>query len=77
MISGTNMLLEDAIVVLSFRNMFLSISKIGHEGPSTVLEDMENWLEFMIGAHFCESQLLRVAESGYKQTFCPFLAPFM
>ena len=52
MISGTNMLLEDVIIALSFRNMFLGISKIGHEGPSTVLEDVENWFEFMIGIHF-------------------------
>ena len=50
MVSGTNMLLEDAIVVLSLRNMFLSIGKIGHEGPSTVLEDLEDWLEFVISA---------------------------
>ena len=54
MISGVNMLLEDAIIALSFRNMFLSISKIGCEGPSTILEDMENWLEFMISTHFCD-----------------------
>ena len=53
MISGTNMLLEDAIIALGFRNMFLSSSKIGHEGPSSVLWDVENWLEFVIGAHFC------------------------
>ena len=52
MISDMNMLLEDVIVVLSVRNMFLSISKIGHEGPSTILEDVENWLEFAIGTHF-------------------------
>ena len=54
MISGANMLLEDAIVVLSFRNMFLSVSKIGHEGPSTIMGDVENWLEFVIGTHFCD-----------------------
>ena len=54
MISGANMLLEDTIVALSFRNMFLSVSKIGHEGPSTVLEDMENWLEFAIVTNFCD-----------------------
>ena len=58
MISGVNMLLEDAIVVLSLRNMFLSISKIGHEGPSTVLEDLENWLEFVINTLFCDMILL-------------------
>ena len=52
MISGMNMLLEDVIIVLSFRNMFLSVSKIGCEGPSTVLEDVENWHEFTIGTHF-------------------------
>ena len=52
MISGVNMLLENVIVVLSFRNMFLSISKIGQEGLSTVLKDVENWFEFMIGTHF-------------------------
>ena len=57
MISGMNMLLEDAVVVLSLRNMFLSIGKIGHEGPSTVLEDVENWLEFVIGTHFCDLKL--------------------
>ena len=50
MVSGTNMLLEDANIVLSLRNMFLSIGKIGHEGPSTVLEDLEDWLEFVISA---------------------------
>ena len=54
MICGVNMILEDAIVALSLRNMFLSVSKIGHQRPSPVLEDMENWLEFMIGAHFCD-----------------------
>ena len=48
MISGVNMLLEDMIIALDFRNMFLSISKIGHEEPSTILEDVENWLEFMM-----------------------------
>ena len=52
MISGANTLLEDTIVALSLRNMFLSISKIVHEGPSTILEDMEYWLEFAIGTHF-------------------------
>ena len=54
MIIGVNMLFEDMIIALSFRNMFLSISKIGHKGPSTVLEDVENWLEFMIGTHFLD-----------------------
>ena len=52
MISGVNMLLEEVIIALSFRNMFLSIGEIGCEGPSTILEDMENWLEFSIGTHF-------------------------
>ena len=52
MTSGANMLLEDAIIVLSLRNMFLSIGEIGHEGPSTILEDLENWLEFVISADF-------------------------
>ena len=52
MISGLNMLLEDVIIMLSLRNMFLSIGKIGHEGPSIILEDLENWLEFMIGTDF-------------------------
>ena len=54
MISGANMLLEDMIIALGFRNMFLSVCKIGHEGPSTVLEDKENWFEFVICAHFCD-----------------------
>ena len=54
MIGGMNKLLEDTIVMLSLRNMFLSISKIGHEGPSTVIEDVENWLEFTIRTHFCD-----------------------
>ena len=44
MISGVNTLLEDVIIALSLRNMFLSIGKIGCEGPSTVLEDLEHWL---------------------------------
>ena len=52
MISGMNLLLEDAIIVLSFRNMFLSIGEIGCRGPSTIFEDVENWLEFLIGTHF-------------------------
>ena len=51
MISGANMLFKDAIIVL---NMFLSIGKIGHEGPSTILEDLKNWLEFMSGIDFCD-----------------------
>ena len=42
MISDANMILEDAIIVLSLSIMFLKISKIGHEGPST------------IGTHFCD-----------------------
>ena len=52
MISGMNMLLEDTIIVLSLRNMFLSIGKIGCEGPSIILEDLEHWLEFAIGTDF-------------------------
>ena len=52
MICGTNMLLKDAIVVLSLRNMFLRIGKIGCEGPSIVLKDLEHWFEFVIGANF-------------------------
>ena len=39
MISGMNSLLEDAIIALSLRNMFLTVGKIGHVGPSIVLED--------------------------------------
>ena len=54
MISGANTLLEDVIIALSLRNMFLSIGKIGHEGPSIVLEDLEHWFEFMIGTDFCD-----------------------
>ena len=54
MISGMNILLEDVIIVLSLRNMFLSVGKIGHEGPSPILEDLENLLEFMISTHFCD-----------------------
>ena len=52
MISGVNMLHKNVVVALSFRNMFLSVSKIGCEGSSTILEDVENWLEFTIGTHF-------------------------
>ena len=52
MISGVNMLLEDAIIALSLRDMFLSICKICHEGLSIVLKDLEHWFEFMIGADF-------------------------
>ena len=52
MISGSNMLLKHVVIVLSLRNMFLSIGKIGHEGPSIVLEDLEHWFEFAIGADF-------------------------
>ena len=54
MISGADTLLEDAIIVLSLRNMFLSIGKIGHEGPSIILEGLENWLEFAISTNFCD-----------------------
>ena len=52
MISGMNTLLEDVIIALSLRNMFLSIDKIGCEGPSIILEDLEHWLEFTIGTDF-------------------------
>ena len=52
MISGMNTLLKDAIIALSLRNMFLSTGKIGHEGPSIVLEDLEHWFEFTISADF-------------------------
>ena len=52
MINGMNILLKDAVIVLSLRNMFLSIGKISHEGPSIVLEDSEHWFEFMIGTDF-------------------------
>ena len=52
MISGMNTLLEDGIIALSLRNMFLGISKIGHEGPSIVMEDLEHWLQFVISADF-------------------------
>ena len=52
MISGVHMLLEDEIIVLSFRNMFLSVSQIGHEGPSIIFDDLEHWFEFMIGTDF-------------------------
>ena len=61
-ISDVNILLEDMIAVLSLRNMFLSVSKIGCEGPSTILEDMENWLEFMIGTHFCDLEASPVVQ---------------
>ena len=54
MISGMNMLLKDMIIVLSLRNMFLGIGKIGCEGPSIVLEDLEHWFEFAIGEDFCD-----------------------
>ena len=66
MISGVNTLLEDAIVVLGLRNMFLSISKIGHEGPSTVLEDVENWLEFTISTHFCDLEAGLVVQFYFR-----------
>ena len=62
MISGVNMLLEDVIIVLGFRNVFLSIGKIGHEGPSTILEDLENWLEFSISTHFCDLEASPVVQ---------------
>ena len=47
-----NMLRKDVIIVLSLRNMFLSIGKIGREGPSIVLENLEHWLEFAISTDF-------------------------
>ena len=56
MISAVNMLLKDVIIALSLRNMFLSIGKIGHEGPSIVLEDLEHWGEFTISADFRDSK---------------------
>ena len=52
MISGANMLLKDVIIALSLRNMFLHIGKIGCEGPSIVLEDLEHWFEFVISTDF-------------------------
>ena len=52
MISGANMLLKDLIMALSLRNMLLSIGKIGHEGPSIVLEHVEHWFEFAISTDF-------------------------
>ena len=66
MISGMNMLLEDVFIALSFRNMFLSISKIGHKRLSTVLEDMENWLEFMIGTHFLHLEAGPAVQFEYR-----------
>ena len=66
MISGVNMLLEDVIIALDFRNMFLSVSKIGHEGPFTVLEDMENWLEFAIGTIFCHLEAGPAVQFEYR-----------
>ena len=73
MISGVYMLLENVIIALGFRNMFVSISKIGHEGPSTILEDVENWLEFMIHTHFHHLEAsplynLRLAIAGAMQS---------
>ena len=44
--------LKDAIIALSLRNMFLTIGMIGWEGPSIVLEDLEHWFGFAIGADF-------------------------
>ena len=52
MISGMNMFFKDTIIALSPRNIFLSIGKIGHEGPSIILEDLEHWFEFVIGTDF-------------------------
>ena len=52
MISGMNMLLKDAIIAFGLGNMFLSIGKIGCEGPSIVLENLEHWFEFEIGTDF-------------------------
>ena len=54
MVSSANMLLKDVIIALSLRNMFLSIGKIGYEGPIIVLEDSELWFEFVISADFCD-----------------------
>ena len=44
MISAVIMLLKDGIIALSLWNMFMSFGKIGHEGPSIVLEDIEHCL---------------------------------
>ena len=33
---------------------FLSIGKIGHEGPSIFLEDLEHWVQFTINTDFCD-----------------------
>ena len=66
MISGTNIFLEDVIIALSYRNMFLSIIKNGHEGPSTVLEDEENWLEFMIGTQLCHLEARPAVQFEYR-----------
>ena len=52
MIIGANTLLKDAIITLSLRNLFLIIGKIGCEGPSNVLEDLEHWFEFVISTDF-------------------------
>ena len=41
-----------SFIALSLRNMFLNIGQIGHEGPSVILEDLEHWLEFTMGADF-------------------------
>ena len=54
MIGGVNTLLKDAIIALSLKNMFLGIGKIGHEGPSIVLEDLELWFQFTISADLCD-----------------------
>ena len=51
MICVMNTLLEDTIIALSLRNMFLCVGKIGHEEP-IVLSDLEHLLEFVIGANF-------------------------
>ena len=56
MTSGMNTLLEDVIIALSLRNMFLGIGKIGHERLSIILEDSEHLLEFGISTDFHDSK---------------------
>ena len=69
MVSGTNMLFKDVIIVLSLRNMLLSIGKIGCEEPSIILEDLEHWFELTISTDFCDLKvgLLIYFEYGFKQ----------
>ena len=52
LIRGMNTLLKDVIIELNLRNLFLSIGKIGREGPSIVLEVLEHWFEFRIDTDF-------------------------